>query len=375
MTSLRAGTRGFALAATVFALVLIGALIAGIFFAARQATRLGANVQSAERAFDAAEAGLHAAVAGWIPDRYGDLAPGQAVEFAGRLPAGTGSYAGTVLRLNPRLFLIRAVGQDAAGLARRSLASLVRLAPPPLSFGAALGVGGPLELGAASTVEGRDQEPAGWGCPPSGPARPGLEIRSASDLSVPGCADASCVSGDPPVRVVGAPDDSASRAADEAVWDALASRATRVYGPESGPVAGPRPSGTATACDTAAPDNWGEPSVPPAVAGCRRYFPIILAQGNLRVSGGSGQGVLLVAGDLEVDGGFSFYGPVVVRGHLGVRGAGGRFLGAVRAASATFLPSGAGSAEVAFSECAVSSALLAGAPATPLQTRSWAQLF
>jgi hypothetical protein len=371
----RTGTRGFALAVTVFALVLIAALIAGVFFAARQETRLGANVQGAERAFDAAEAGLQTVVARWNPDSYDDLAPGRSAEFSGRFPGATGSYAGSVLRLNRRLFLIRSSGQDAAGLARRSLAGLVRLAPAPLSLGAALSVTGPLVVGAASLVEGRDQEPAGWDCPRAGPAQPGVAIRDAADLSIPGCADASCVHGDPAVRVVATMGDSASRTADEAAWASLAANATKIYGAESGPVAGPQPSGTATRCDTSVQDNWGEPAVPAAVAGCSHYYPIILAQGNLSVSGGSGQGILLVSGDLEIDGGFAFYGPVVVRGHLSVRGGGGRFLGAVKASSATLLPSGAGSAEVAFSGCAVSSALLARAPATPLPTRSWAQLF
>jgi hypothetical protein len=375
MMSHRTGTRGFALAVTVFALVLIAALIAGVFFAARQEMRLGVNVQGAERAFDAAEAGLHAAIGQWNPDTYDDLAPGRSAEFSGRLPGATGSYAGSVLRLNRRLFLIRSSGQDVAGLARRSLASLVRLAPAHLPLGAALSVTGPLVVGAASLVEGRDQEPAGWDCPPAGPAQPGVAIRDTADLSIPGCADASCVHGDPAVRLVATMGDSASRAADEVAWASLAALATKVYGAESGPVAGPRPSGNATGCDTSVQDNWGESVVPAAVAGCSHYYPIILAQGNLSISGGSGQGILLVSGDLEVDGGFAFYGPVVVRGHLSVRGGGGRFLGAVKAASATLLPSGAGSAEVAFSGCAVSSALLARAPAAPLPSRSWAQLF
>ncbi len=371
----RTGTRGFALVITVFALVLIAALIAGVFFAARQEMRLGENVQSTQRAFDAAEAGLHTAVAHWDPDSYDDLAPGRSAGFAGSLPGGTGSFAGTVLRLDRRLFLIRSTGQDAGGSARRSLASLVRLAPPPLAFGAALSVSGPLEVGGASLVEGRDQGPAGWDCPPAGLAMPAVAIPDAAELSVSGCADASCLHGEPAVRLVPGLGDSAARAADAAAWEALAARATKVYGAEDGPVTGPGPSGTATTCDTSVRDNWGEAAMPPAVAGCSHYYPIIVARGNLSVAGGSGQGILLVAGDLQVDGGFAFYGPVVVRGHLTVRGGGGRFLGGVKASSATLLPSGAGSAEVAFSGCALSNALLSRALAIPPTSRGWAQLY
>jgi hypothetical protein len=371
----RTATRGFALAVTVFALVLIAALIAGVFFAARQEMRLGENVQSAHRAFDAAEAGLHTAVAQWDPGRYDDLAPGRSAEFAGRLPGGTGSFAGSVLRLNGRLFLIRSTGQDAGGLARRSLAGLVRLAPAPLAFGAALSVTGPLVVGGSSLVEGGDQRPAGWDCPPTGPAMPGVAIRDAGELSIPGCPDASCLHGDPPVRRVPALGDSATRAADGVAWGALAARATKVYEAEDGPVTGPRPSGTATTCDTSARDNWGEAAVPPVVAGCSHYYPVILARGGLRVTGGSGQGILLVSGDLQVEGGFAFYGPVVVRGNLTVRGGGGRLLGGVKASSAALLPSGGGSAEVGFSGCVLSNALLSSAPAAFLAGRGWAQLF
>ncbi len=378
MAKPRNRTRGFALAISVFALVLIAALIAGVFFAARQEMRLGENVRSAQRAFDAAEAGLHDAVARWDRGGYDDLASGQAADFTGRLPGGTGSYAGTVLRLNRRLFLIRSNGQDAAALARRSLAGLVRLVPAPLAFGAALTVTGSLVVDGASLVEGvegADQGFAGGDCPPAGPAMPGVMIHDAGALSVPGCGDASCLHGDPPVRVAPSLGDSASRAADDAAWRVLASLATKVYEAEDGPAALPQPSGTATVCDTSVRNNWGEAAVPPAVPACSHYYPIIYAKGNLKVAGGSGQGVLLVAGDLEVEGGFAFFGPVVVRGKLTVDGGGGRFQGGVKASSAALLPSGAGSAEVAFSGCALSNALLSRAPAIPLGERGWIQLF
>ncbi len=367
--------RGFALAATVFALVLIGALIAGIFFAARQSLRLGENMRSAQRAFDAAEAGLHSVVARWDPSVYDALAPGRSAPFAGRLGGGTGSYDGSVLRLDRRLFLIRSTGRDAAGLAQRSLGGLVRLTPVPLVYGAALTVTGPLVVGGASRVEGADQPPAGRDCPPPTPAVPAVAVRDAGAVTQSGCADGECLSGDPPVHVASASSDAAASAAAESAWSALARHAGKVYDAEDESVISPQPVGTVAACDTSARDNWGDPAVPPWAAGCRQYYPIILARGDLRVSGGFGQGVLLVTGDLEVDGGFVFYGPVFVRGRLSVVNGGGRLLGGVRASGATLQPSGAGTAEVAFSDCALTNALLAGAPATPLARRGWAQLF
>lgn len=371
----KAGTRGFALAVTVFALVLIAALIAGVFFAARQDMRLGENLQSAQRAFDAADAGLHSAVAHWDPVTYDGLELGHSSEFAGQLPGRTGSFAGTVLRLNRQLFLVRSTGQDAWGLARRSLAGVVRLAPAPMTLGAALTITRSLEISGATRVEGDDHAPPGWDCPPDGRAMPGVVIRGSGGLSASGCAGPSCLHGDPPVRLDPDLGDSASVAADDVAWDALSGLATKVYEADEETVTGPQPSGTATTCDASVRDNWGDPAEPPAVPGCSRYYPIIFARGNFRIAGGSGQGILLVSGDLQVEGGFTFYGPVVVRGNLSMRGAGGRILGAVKASSANLLPSGAGSAEVVFSGCALSNAFLSRALATPLARRGWAEVF
>jgi hypothetical protein len=369
----RPGSRGFALATSVFALALIAALIAGVFFAARQEMRLGANMQSAERAFDAAEAGLESALSRWEPDGYDGLPPGGSAAFSGSLAGGTGSFSGTVLRLNRSLFLIRSTGQDPSRDSRRSLAGLVRLTPVSLRFGAAISVTGQLVAGGGSIIRGEDQQPPGRDCPAAGVAVAGAAVRDASALSVPGCADSSCIHGDPPVRVVPTLGDSASRAADAESWAALVAMATSIY--DDGATTNPAPAGTSSTCDTSDRDNWGESAVPPGVAGCARHYPVIYARGGLRITGGRGQGILLVDGDLDVEGGFVFDGPVVVRGKLTVAGGGGRFTGGVEASSAVLLPGGAGSAEIAYSRCALADALLSKASARPLAERSWVELF
>src|SRR5919106_4115811 len=55
--------RGIALAVAVFALVVIGALVAGTFFAGRLEQQTGRNTFMAAQAAEAAEAGLNDAVA------------------------------------------------------------------------------------------------------------------------------------------------------------------------------------------------------------------------------------------------------------------------------------------------------------------------
>ena len=56
--------RGIALAVAVFALVVIGALVAGTYYAGRIEQQTGRNTMYAAQAAEAAEAGLHDAIGG-----------------------------------------------------------------------------------------------------------------------------------------------------------------------------------------------------------------------------------------------------------------------------------------------------------------------
>ena len=66
--------RGFALAATLLALLLVAALVAGVIFAAVEETRIGAASSEKERTLAAAESAIEAAVAGgegWLSQQVG----------------------------------------------------------------------------------------------------------------------------------------------------------------------------------------------------------------------------------------------------------------------------------------------------------------
>ncbi|HQT98769.1 MAG TPA: hypothetical protein PK416_12985, partial [Thermodesulfobacteriota bacterium] len=294
--------------------------------------------------------------------------------FSGTLPRGTGAYSGTVTRLNRTLFLLQATGRDASGSAQRAVSRVVRLAPPPLDLRAALTVSGSLDIGPSSLVDGEEHGPEGWACP-AAVAAPGVRIRDPARIANPGCPLSSCIRGNPAVIGDSTPGDSLSQA-DEANWQALAALAAKVYTGGYGPAADIAPAGTATTCDSSVRGNWGDPASPPAVAGCTHYLPVVYAGGDLRLSGGSGQGILLVAGDMVVEGGFQFRGVLLVRGRLTVLGMGGRILGSVRAASVDLRPGGpAGSAEILYSSCAVWTALLQNAGARLLTPRGWVEPF
>ncbi|MEK6769231.1 MAG: PilX N-terminal domain-containing pilus assembly protein [Gemmatimonadota bacterium] len=336
--------RGFALVATLFALVIIAALVTGAFFAAEQELRVGRNSRDAQRALAAAEAGVAGALGGGGGFAPGALAPGDSQTSAGTVQGGAGDFTVTVRRLNGELFLLRAVGRDPAGASLRTVGLVMRLLPPPARFEAPLTVEVPPPAGVAGAVDGVDRDPPGWTC------------------------DAVARDTVPAVVV-----DSA-----KVVWDSLVALARTVYQPAdlTGPIVDVAPVGDAATCDEPARGNWGEPARPATVAGCASYFPVVYARGDLTLSGGRGQGLLLVEGDLTMEGGFVFDGIILARGALKFRGSGASVRGAIAAASVRAGPELApGAASIGFSSCAMRRALSAAARTRPLGRRAWAELF
>ena len=125
--------RGIALAVALFVLVVMGALVSGIFFAGRLEQQSGQNVLFAVQAAEVAEAALSDAIATVGAGTLEGLPVGGAPRDLGTLRlAGGVSASRQVARLTGNLFLIRVRGvrNGAAGttLAVRSLGLLVRLA-------------------------------------------------------------------------------------------------------------------------------------------------------------------------------------------------------------------------------------------------------
>jgi hypothetical protein len=128
--------RGTALPVALFALVVIGALVAGNFFAGLLEQQAGQNSLFAAQAFEAAEAGLSDLIADADPSGL-ELLP------VGGVPAELGTVVvgerlvvrRQVTRLTATLFLIRATGirqnADGAALATRSLGLMARVVVEP----------------------------------------------------------------------------------------------------------------------------------------------------------------------------------------------------------------------------------------------------
>src|SRR5262249_35621050 len=154
--------------------------------------------------------------------------------------------------------------------------------------------------------------------------------------------------------------------------------ATIVYdasGGTAGPYStmNPDTTGSGGTCKTSNTMNWGQPYRDGTYTGCYSYFPIIRVAGsvtnnvvtngtgNFKVTGGYGQGILLVDGDMDVQGGFQFYGPVIILGHLTTSGGGStssHFFGGVMASDVNLEQNTVlGNAVINYSSCSILTAL------------------
>lgn len=131
----------------------------------------------------------------------------------------------------------------------------------------------------------------------------------------------------------------------------------------------PAPTVRLGACEPAA-WNWGEPLGPGRPCGMHR--PLVVADGDLIVQGGRGQGVLAAAGALMLDG-TRFAGLVLVGGSLRLTG-GARIDGAARVRGDVVID---GRSTVAASPCAVHRSLAvrpSPLPPLPAPEGSWIPL-
>jgi hypothetical protein len=294
--------RGMALPLAIFALVIVGALVAGSFFIGWQEQRVGRNTVKLQQAFGAAEAGAQATVANWNTAVYNALAIGGTIAIGGTY-GNNGWFRGEVRRLNDLLFLVRSEGFSRDSTARQQVGMLVRLRPIEINIQAALETQGATKIGGSSFIDGNDQVPAGWtGCPPLEPALPGIRIQNASDVTTAGCGGLSCVEGDPKFQGDPVINDSTLTTFGDLDFLELRNLASKIV---AGGNMGIAPSVTGTTCNTGVASNWGSPLSP--TGPCGNYFPIVWSDGDLSINGVQGQGVLIVNGDLSVQGNFEFY--------------------------------------------------------------------
>jgi hypothetical protein len=396
--------RGVALVLVLFAVVIVGALLSGAFVVGRFSRGATTNTALANDAANAADAGLAMAYAHWDPTVQGALpvAPAGGAEWASgpRPVAGTTNqvYLETVRRLNGNLFLVQSTGRrlDASGavLAELTAAQFFRLVKPTIGVNAAITVQDPLTLnGNAYSISGFNSLPPDWGpaeCPALDPGNSDdvVGIRSAVGTGVMP-ADWDNVVGFPARDAPNDPtitsdtfrnflDLSYSTLAAEPGVKVLA--ATTPY-TGIGPVA--TGATTPASCDRASPLNLGEPARQPALGAavpeCYGYFPVVRGTGTVTrfATDSRGQGTLLIDGDLEVNGRFTWVGLVIVKGRLKISGNRNRIVGAVLAEGLHYSTGATinGNVEIDYSQCAIERAVGGATVARPLGQRSWLHLY
>jgi hypothetical protein len=373
--------RGMALAVALFALVIIGMLVAGTFFSGRLEQQSGQNTFYAGQAAEAAEAGISDAIGTATPASLLALTAGGADVDLGTVSLGSRvDVTKHLSRVTSSVFMIRTVGsrRNAAGtaIATRSAGSLLRLVTPHLLMRGGLSAIGNIVVSGNATVSGIDTTPPLWKtspgveCPPEGD-KAGVAYNGS--LTQTG---SSQISGSP--ATLSDPTLNASNLLGGTNFDAL--KALRTLTLTSSTISGlaPATTGTPPVCNAAVQNNWGAPV--DNTSPCFNYFPIIYHYGDLSLEGqGLGQGILLVEGNLNVQGQISFFGPVIVTGSVHVRGTGSddvKFYGGIVASDVQLDDSRLnGNATVLYSSCANRRALQGSGVVTRLSERGWVQLY
>jgi hypothetical protein len=225
-------------------------------------------------------------------------------------------------------------------------------------------------------VSGRDANPAGWGGCSGLKDIAGIAMSdTTSGLKLPGCSvGKNCIDGNP--KFVQDPiyaDTTTYFVYGNSTYQALAATATLTYA--SGTLlTGVGPVVAGGICQTADNQNWGDPSRVLPAGGCESYFPIIHAFGDLKISGnGKGQGILLVDGDLDMTGGFTFVGVIIVRGTFATYGAGAKITGGVMAANVSLDEDNTvlGNSSIQYSSCAIATVMNGSAFPKAIKQRGW----
>lgn len=383
--------RGMALAVAIFALVVVGALVAGALFLGTQEQRVGENQYRLGQSFGIAEGVAPEYIRSW--DKYTDsfnvlrFFPQDTFKMGSRSYGARGSYTGYVWKLNRNVYLFDLAGSDTTtrsgslafrrrgGGARQRVGILARIRPLQIPAEASLTTQGNVTLAGTASIDGADAIPnTSWtSCDPPDTTKAGVHTSETATVSTEG---ASWVDGSPPVLQDTSVNSNTFTQFGDVTYDMLAARANITLGP--GLTVQTKPVTTATgACDKSVQTNWGDGLN--RAAACGNYFPIVHATGDLTLKNFQGQGVLLVDGNLLVEGLYEYFGVVIVKGSLQTAGGGtsaAHFWGAVMAQNVDLnVNEVSGSATLRYSKCAIIQALEWTGTGAQMRSRSFVTLY
>jgi hypothetical protein len=371
-----------ALATVIIALVVIGALVAAALMVGVQEQRMGESTRWLRKSSGLTEGGVNEILGGWNAQStngmnlYPTAGSTQAVAQTPS-PSGTGVYGGTVAKLTEQIYMLDVTGRDSATFAgrtrgdgaRQRLGLITRVLPLPVDVQAAMTIGAPVNFGGGNVfVQGTDHTPAGWsGCAAPAATLAGVRAKNPGDANNSG----GQMTGTPPVLISPTMDSTTFMQYGTTSYNALAAAATIQL--NAGTYA-PAPVVTGGVC-TAGSTNWGSPLAP--AGACGKRYPIVhFGAGTTTISGGSGQGILLVDGDLTISGAFTYAGLIIVRGKMTTTAGGSPTVyGALLVQSMNFATTAFnGSANIYYSACALQRTRDAVGNPTLLRSRGWVEL-
>jgi hypothetical protein len=366
--------RGIALVVAIVALVVIGAIVAGTFFISSLEQKTAENSADAAGAYQAAEAGIVKNVGNWDTG-YNSLAVDGGTTIAQDSVAAGTYFNVTISRLNSSLFFLRSVGTRNS--ATQTLAMVLRTITVNPGVNAAVTAKGNVSVGGNATIDGTNTNPTGWSGCASSPNKGG--IRTSGTVST---------NGNP--TIAGSPatiqnDSSVNNALFQTPFDQFKAMATMSLAGGNGngnyvtyTGVAPSTSGSPARCNRTDANNWGEPlRTAGYVPECTTYSPIIYFDGNVKVTNGRGQGILLIDGDFSIAGNFSWTGLVIAIGQVKTGNGTSNVTGAIMANNADIgdQTSFSGTPVVSYSKCALDYVLNNSAVARPLAMRAWQQVF
>lgn len=389
----RVHERGFALPVAIFALVIIGVLVTGGFFVARQESRIGVASQNASEAFYIAERGLAQVMGDWHAPPWLEMA-----EFRDSTITGTvdgGQWSVTITKTGQQTFFMDATGQVTEGGllsgATRRVGVMTKLVVPDITPPAAITTRGNLTVGGSSTLTGYDNDPTEYDadmCALSDTEnKPGVMTNDANNVTIDG--NNVTVDGDPqPTEEDTSIGDETFTVFGELTYDDLVAMATYRHSPQTfdnATVNGPDKLTATGRCNVANTYNWGTPLDP--THACATHHPVVHIEGSgtsYFQGGGSpgsevqGQGILLIDGNMEISGRFVWNGIIIIQGSFEASGTGNKIYGGVYAGNANLAAESiSGNADIFASSCAVDRALHYNSSvsrARPLASRSWVDL-
>jgi hypothetical protein len=372
--------------AVIGALVIIGILVTAGFYMARQELRIGVASNHANMAVNIAQAGANEVMANWNGYQLGNIGAWDDTTLVDTIANGIWSVR--IQNANNFVYFLTASGQVTEGGAlwagaSRTIGIAAKILFANIDPPAALVTRGQVKVGGSAQIVGANTTPPTWGPYCTGLATndtTGVLVDDASGGNPTIVGAGASITGNPPSDEDANIVDSTFTNFGELDWNEL----TTIAQIEGKDISGyatinntlPQVDATTGRCNVNLLLNWGDtvPTNP-----CGAYFPLIYHGGNLTIqSSGFGQGVLLVEGNLNIRGGYTFFGIIITQGTFSTGLGTNRVVGSVMASNAADLnESVGGDSEIIYSRCSITRSILNNASlsrARPLDERSWVDL-